>query len=307
MKRVKQSSAEEIAQATILRMQRSLEDYLEMKRHCPNPPTRFFKKGDRVVWGAHTEVYIEEVLADGYIYLLRSHFHQDPKSQKSNIPDGTPSYSYQFWAFIFPYRLKENGVKSLFSVTNDINLQFYQQDISGLIHTHYQGIDYTPEYQRDYVWDDKDKEMLIDSIMNNISIGSFVFVRLPFEEGKKRDMIFYEILDGKQRMKAIVDFYEDRFRYKGKLYSELPAEDRWHFEKHPISRGELPGNSTREQILRTFVKLNTAGKVMDQLHLSKVKKEWEEEVKNQQIKSGIACMNKFENDENGNIYRSEEN
>lgn len=71
-----------------------------------------------------------------------------------------------------------------------------------------------PDYQRDYVWADKDKEYLLDSIFSKLDIGKFVLVeqdsKVWFETHN-----MYEILDGKQRLSTLVAFYENRIPYHG--------------------------------------------------------------------------------------------
>lgn len=79
-----------------------------------------------------------------------------------------------------------------------------------------------------------------------------------------------EILDGKQRMRAILDFYEDRFQYKGKYFSQLSVKDQNHFKRYPVSVAET-SEMSKEQVLRYFINLNSNGKVMSQDHLNKVK------------------------------------
>jgi uncharacterized protein with ParB-like and HNH nuclease domain len=117
------------------------------------------------------------------------------------------------------------------------------------------------------VWQLADKVALIDSIFNNIEIGKFVFVQKhESTQGK-----YYEVIDGKQRLTAICEFYEDRFKYKGKYFSELSNKDRWKFLNHNISYGYLE-NPTKEAIYSTFIKMNTCGRPMDTKHIDKVKK-----------------------------------
>jgi hypothetical protein len=79
-----------------------------------------------------------------------------------------------------------------------------------------------------------------------------------------------EILDGKQRVKAIIDFFEDKFTYKGKLYSELSCPDRWHFDNFCFPRAEIQ-KPTLEQKIKIFLHVNTTGKHMSPEHLEKVK------------------------------------
>lgn len=128
------------------------------------------------------------------------------------------------------------------------------------------GVEVEIDYQREHVWKLKDKVDLIDSIFNNIDIGKLVFVQRDF--GVKGKL--YEILDGKQRLTALCEFYEDKFKYKGFYYSELSNQDRNKFESHSIAYGYLE-NPNKEAIFETFIKLNTCGKPMASKHIEHVK------------------------------------
>ena len=78
-----------------------------------------------------------------------------------------------------------------------------------------------------------------------------------------------EVLDGKQRLTAIKEFWEDRFQYNGFYYSQLHPSDQSHFDGYLISMAEV-SDPTKEQIYRYFLRLNTAGKPIAQSHLDKV-------------------------------------
>ena len=96
-----------------------------------------------------------------------------------------------------------------------------------------------PDYQRDYVWELSDKQLLIDSIFNNIDIGKFAFIHLDYKTWNKTGYA-YEILDGKQRLKTIIDFYENRFSYKGIYYNDL--------SKHTYVAKSMPGTIAASSI-----------------------------------------------------------
>ena len=80
----------------------------------------------------------------------------------------------------------------------------------------------------------------------------------------------YEILDGKQRLTTLVEFYEDRFKYRGFYFSELSFRDQHKFTGHSITYGYLE-NPSKEAIFETFIKLNTCGKPMASKHIDHVK------------------------------------
>ena len=88
----------------------------------------------------------------------------------------------------------------------------------------------------------------------------------------------YEIIDGKQRLLAIIAFMESRFPYKGYLFRDMNPYDRNHFENFTVSWGTVE-NLSRLQIYRLFLKLNTSGKPQEQAHIDKVKQMYEEELK----------------------------
>lgn len=131
-----------------------------------------------------------------------------------------------------------------------------------------------PEYQRGYVWELEDKQLLIDSIFNNIDIGKFAFIHLDDKKWAETGN-GYEILDGKQRLSTIIDFYENRFPYNGVYYNDLSAKDKNVFLNHHIVQGEVRG-ADRKAVLKYFLMLNRTGKSMDQSQLDKVEKMLEE-------------------------------
>lgn len=64
-----------------------------------------------------------------------------------------------------------------------------------------------PEYQRRLVWDDAKRSLFIESLLLNVPIPP-VFL---YEWELSR----YEVMDGQQRLNAIIDFYENGFALKG--------------------------------------------------------------------------------------------
>jgi hypothetical protein len=82
-------------------------------------------------------------------------------------------------------------------------LHYSQRSLDGLVHMFYSfGINMDPDYQRGLVWTLEDKQALIESIFDDVDIGKFVFAQRPFEANAPG----YEIIDGKQRLSALIDF-----------------------------------------------------------------------------------------------------
>lgn len=229
-------------------------------------PTRTFEVGELVAWGNHCNSEIIEV-KEGGVYRVRC-WGVKPVY-------GTPT-PYESFHEVNWYWLAKAGASQETSFTKPQTYQLDHQTrvISGLlsmVHGDHAGVDFSPEYQREHVWTQEDKEKLIDSIFNHVSIGLFVFVKREYQHNDKQ----YEVLDGKQRLTALVDFFEDRFTYKGFFYSQLGWRDQHHFEEYGVNVGVLRQPSEKEK-LACFIAVNTFGKVMDEKHLASVRSRYEE-------------------------------
>jgi len=256
---------------------RELEGLRKLVRlgFIPNDPTYTFEVGEEVQYGAVHKTVVLEVIDDGTIYLVstRSDYRNDPRKnaegQKLEVSKG-----YKSWLDLRKKITKEEHSKiPVFTEEDNIRLNYYQ---TGMTHfwsvLYYFGVNMNPDYQRDLVWELKDKVKLIDSIFHNVDIGKFVFRSLEYKESyeKNEKGYTYEIIDGKQRLTAIKEFYEDRFKYKGRTFSELNLRDKAHFDTYSISCAEVKG-ATDQQIYKLFVRLNTGGKAVSEEQINKVK------------------------------------
>ena len=221
-------------------------------------PTRQFEVGQRIQMGAHAETYVLENCENGLYYkiILKNVQRERNKPDKDEI-------HYEEWVHLFPYETEN----TTFRKEEKYRITLLNCGIDSLLNMIYHaGVDFDVEYQREHVWGLDDKVLLIDSIFNNINIGTFVFVQRSFSTIGK----LYEIIDGKQRLTAIKEFYEDRFPYKGFYFSQLSWRDKHKFTSHSVSYGYLENPDLRG-IYETFIKLNTCGKPMDRKHIDKVK------------------------------------
>jgi len=237
------------------------------------PKRRTYKVGQRIRWGNHRETYIREVYRDGMYYLAETIGVQ---RQKNGVIRN--ELHIHRWCDILPYNAHKD---TTFAKEEKVYLRILNSPISSLInmvHANHAGVDMDVDYQREHVWTKADKIALIDSVFNNVEIGKFVFVQRNMRAAGK----LYEILDGKQRLTAIIEFVEDRLKYRGFYFSELSFRDQHKFTETNISYGYLE-NPSKEAIFETFIKLNTCGKPMASKHINHVKhllKEFKE-VKNQ--------------------------
>jgi hypothetical protein len=259
--KVKVETPEEQKKRNLASAKKDIERSIELGI-IPLNPTRFFNINDRVHLGAHEEVYIRENGENNLYYVCEAiGVKRDPRSEGHNEFHVAP------WFELFPYgQVKDTK----FTREEKYRIRQYNSGIDSLLHMVYAGhagVDFDAEYQREHVWTLEDKVALIESIFNNIDIGKFVFVqRHESTPGK-----YYQIVDGKQRLTALCEFYEDRFSYKGVYFSQLSFHDKYKFTNHSVSYGFLENPDTRG-IYETFIKMNTCGKPMDHKHIDKVKK-----------------------------------
>jgi hypothetical protein len=262
MKKKKVEPTQEELQASRLRYYTE-----EMNRKCelgliPLNPTRSFTVGQRVILGAHAEVYVYEIMKDGLFYIVKA-----IQIKRDRDKPAADEFHCVAWHEILAYDVERN---TNFAKEQRYFIRLLNSSIDSLLHMCYAGhagVDFNVEYQRDHVWVLEDKVALIDSIFNHIEIGKFMFVQ-RHESTPGR---YYEILDGKQRLTTLCEFYEGRFAYKGVFYQDLSYMDRYRFTSHPITYGFLE-NPDKRGIYETFIKMNTCGRPMDHKHIDKVQK-----------------------------------
>jgi len=244
-------------------LKRKLTELEDRLKHTPNPAYAF-RPGDKVRVGSLQNAVVEEVLHDGKIYLI------DYTGIDHNY--GKPirvEHQKGYFNWMQVRKLREDQNDSLIQHV-DMNLRYSYRMLSDMLNkTYHFGVNFDPDYQRGNEWELADKQLLIESIFHNVDIGKFVFIQYDTKTWIKSGYGF-EILDGKQRLRALLEFYEDHFAWQGLTFSDLSARDQNHFMSYPVALTDVK-DLTREKTLRYFLLLNTVGKVMDQAHLDKVR------------------------------------
>jgi len=256
----KQKSPEELEQELVDRYVNELERSLDLGI-IPLNPTRTFDVGERVVLGALNEVYVREIHADGMFYVCEA---VGVKRDRNKPPRN--EIHVNAWQDLYKYG---NNQPTQFTKEEKYRIRQLNSPIDSLlsmVYASHAGVDFDAEYQREHVWELEDKVALIDSIYNNVDIGKIVFVQL----NEKTEGRYYQVLDGKQRLTALKEFFEDRFPYKGVYFSQLSHRDKHTFRNHGITYGYLENPDLRG-IYESFIKLNTCGKPMDHKHIDKVR------------------------------------
>ena len=123
-----------------------------------------------------------------------------------------------------------------------------------------------PDYQRRITWDTKKRSKLIESFIINIPIPPIFLYEYDYDK--------YEIMDGLQRVTAIIDFYDNKYKLSGleewtelngKFYKDLPARikdgiDRRQLQVITLLKESAQTPQRAEKIKRlVFERLNTGG------------------------------------------------
>lgn len=247
--------------------ERCLKEASEQAQHL-REPSYFFSVGDHVTYGMLIDPVVEEVLEGGKIYLLRC----TTRDNNYGHPIEYETYRAAKWMEVRP--VGSCGTSEFYKQNTLERLSFNNTTIDSLLFYFYNfGIDMNPDYQRGFVWSDEDKEKLLDSVFCGIDIGKFVLVT---KDNWLEDNVYYEILDGKQRLAALMDFYEDKITYRGHTFTQLSAKDRACFCNRIVSVA-IAKDISRDAILRYFLALNRGGRVMDPEQIKKVEEMLEKE------------------------------
>jgi len=127
-----------------------------------------------------------------------------------------------------------------------------------------------PEYQRRLVWDAKKKSRFIESLLMNIPIPPIFLY--------ETDLSRYEVMDGQQRLNAIIEFYENDLKLRGLetwtvlngyTYKRCPPRIQRGLDRRRISATVLLAenvktNGKADAIRReVFERLNTGGATLN--------------------------------------------
>jgi hypothetical protein len=128
-----------------------------------------------------------------------------------------------------------------------------------------------PKYQRNPIWSIGQKCFLIDSLISGCPIPQ-VYINIKTVGGAQSKKTFYEVIDGQQRLRAVLEFLKDEWpliataakaypvsdEYKphiDKRYSELPERLQNAIWDYPIAVQEIRGWDDTE-IRSMFRRLN---------------------------------------------------
>lgn len=133
-------------------------------------------------------------------------------------------------------------------------------------------------YQREFVWTLKQKQSLIESMYMKHNIGQIIFKKYEYnyiEEQIKNgnyEVAFNDIVDGKQRLGAIVEFINNKIPdFDGNYYGYLSGKAQGDFlNSMNVSFTYILSDDPKD-ILAQFLKVNIEGVPQSPEHIDYVK------------------------------------
>lgn len=122
-------------------------------------------------------------------------------------------------------------------------------------------LELTPKFQRRGVWSAAARSYFIDTLLRSMPVPP-IYVRMSQSKGTSR--MVREVIDGQQRVAAVMDFVDGKYRlsrslraaWSGKSYKDLTPSEKQSVSTHSFSTEIFHGISDSE-VLEIFARLNT--------------------------------------------------
>ena len=133
-------------------------------------------------------------------------------------------------------------------------------------------------YQRDFCWTLEQNRLLIESVYNNINVGMIIIKKNSYESVEEKINngtigYFKDVVDGKQRLKALLGFVNNEFSDSQGIYwrdfSDY-AQSRF-LDFSSLSYGEIGEDATDKDVKDVFLGVNFTGVPMSEEHINFVK------------------------------------
>ena len=116
----------------------------------------------------------------------------------------------------------------------------YNTTVGHLLYLREEGVLRIPDFQRPLGWSKNQNIQFIESLVSDLPIGVYVL-------HESQDLNEYIVLDGQQRMSAIIDFVDGKFSVFGFTYPDCSIQDKRKFLHINFPHYLLRGLSHDEQ------------------------------------------------------------
>lgn len=188
--------------------------------------------------------YLKNELPD-WIYDLTEYIGETETSEEENVKTKNAE----------PYDVSKIDI---------INQPFEVQSLYKKYKREPKELELSPDYQRNFVWNGKEKSRLIESIIIKIPLPLFYI--------DSRDEDKWIVIDGLQRLTTIFDFMDDKFKLtnmeyltdlKGKKFSKLERKYQRRIEDFQLLCNLIRPNTPPKIAFNIFQRINTLGKKLE--------------------------------------------
>ncbi len=127
------------------------------------------------------------------------------------------------------------------------------------------GLDMSPDFQRGYIWTERQKVLYVEYLLKDPVSGREIYFNHPEWMGTWKGN--FVLVDGKQRLNAVVEFLSGKIKAYGKYVQEF--EDRL-----PVDVGfsfNIAKLKTRKEVLEWYLDFNTGGTYHTEKEIQRVK------------------------------------
>lgn len=118
-------------------------------------------------------------------------------------------------------------------------------------------LDIRPPYQREFIYDSKQQEAVIDSVIKGFPLGIFYWSKVHDENGT---FLRYEVLDGQQRTLSLMKYMNGDFSVNYRNFHNLTTDEQEVIKEYEILVYVCDG--TESEKLKWFSRINIAGEVL---------------------------------------------
>lgn len=122
-------------------------------------------------------------------------------------------------------------------------------------------LDIRPPYQREFIYNDKEQQAVIRTVLNNYPLNVMYWVK--HSEGADCP---YEVMDGQQRTLSICEYATNQFFYEFKKFQNLTPDVQKKFMDYPLTIYVCEGEPSEK--LEWFKTINIAGKQLNEQEIN---------------------------------------
>lgn len=122
-------------------------------------------------------------------------------------------------------------------------------------------LDIRPPYQREFIYNDKEQQAVIKTVLNNYPLNVMYWVKRSNDADCP-----YEVMDGQQRTLSICEYVTNQFFYEFKKFDNQPEDIKERILNYPLTVYVCEGEPSEK--LEWFKTINIAGKPLNEQEIN---------------------------------------